>query len=80
MLELDNVGQALTRLDDDEKDTITTNDSVGRPHQNSIVSEPGVYRQADGEGYSYYAYPLPTKGVVIGDPPCRPITLLTPAR
>ncbi|MDQ7789591.1 MAG: phage antirepressor KilAC domain-containing protein [Clostridia bacterium] len=43
ILELDNVGQALTRLDDDEKGTIILNDGTpGNPNM-AIVNEPGLY-------------------------------------
>lgn len=42
-LELDNVGQALSSLDDDEKNTIIINDGIpGNPNR-AIVSEPGIY-------------------------------------
>lgn len=42
-LELDNVGQALTRLDNDEKDEIISNDVVGRKQNMWFVNEPGFY-------------------------------------
>lgn len=47
-LELPNVSQALKRLEDDEKDDITTNDvvftdSIGRQQKMLIISESGVY-------------------------------------
>ena len=43
ILELDNVGQALTRLDDDEKGTVILNDGTpGNPNM-AIVNEPGLY-------------------------------------
>lgn len=43
MLELSNVGQALARLDDDEKSSITLNDGTpGNPNR-AIVSESGLY-------------------------------------
>jgi prophage antirepressor-like protein len=43
VLEIGNVPDACGRLDDDEKDTIVSTDSVGRPHQQLIVSESGLY-------------------------------------
>jgi anti-repressor protein len=43
ILELDNVGQALSRLDGDEKDTIILNDGTpGNPNM-VVVNEPGLY-------------------------------------
>lgn len=43
VLELSNVGQALARLDDDEKSSITLNDgTLGNPNR-AIVSESGLY-------------------------------------
>lgn len=43
VLELNNVGQALARLDDDEKSSITLNDGTpGNPNR-AIVSESGLY-------------------------------------
>lgn len=43
VLELSNVGQALARLDDDEKSSITLNDRTpGNPNR-AIVSESGLY-------------------------------------
>lgn len=43
VLELSNVGQALARLDDDEKSSITLNDGTpGNPNR-AIVSESGLY-------------------------------------
>ncbi len=43
ILELANVGQALSRLDDDERNTITLNDGTpGNPNV-AIVNEPGLY-------------------------------------
>lgn len=43
VLELSNVGQALARLDDDEKSSITLNDGIpGNPNR-AIVSESGLY-------------------------------------
>ena len=43
VLELNNVGQALTRLDDDEKSSITLNDGTPGSPNKSIVSESGLY-------------------------------------
>lgn len=43
VLELSNPSQAISRLDDDEKDVIISNDSVGRKQDMVIVSEPGMY-------------------------------------
>lgn len=43
VLDIDNVSQALRRLDDDEKNTITINDGIpGNPNL-SIISESGLY-------------------------------------
>lgn len=43
ILELPNVGQALSRLDEDEKNTIILNDGTpGNPNM-SIANEPGLY-------------------------------------
>lgn len=42
ILELDNSSQALTRLDADEKNTITLNEGIGNPLK-SVVSESGLY-------------------------------------
>ncbi|MDD3337160.1 MAG: Bro-N domain-containing protein [Eubacteriales bacterium] len=42
VLGLDNNRQALTRLDDDEKDVIS-NDTLGGKQQMSIINEPGLY-------------------------------------
>ena len=41
-LGLENVGEALSRLDDDDKNTIILNDGVGNPKK-SIINEPGLY-------------------------------------
>lgn len=38
-----NVSQALSRLDDDEKDDIILNDTIGRPQKMSVVTESGLY-------------------------------------
>lgn len=42
VLEIGNPSQALSRLDDDEKNTIILNEGIGNP-QKSIVNEPGLY-------------------------------------
>lgn len=42
-IETKNVGQALTRLDDDEKDVIILNDVIGRPQEMVIISESGLF-------------------------------------
>lgn len=42
-LELSNVGQAVSRLDDDEKSDIILNDAAGRPNRFVIVNESGLY-------------------------------------
>ena len=42
-LEINNSRQAVSRLDDDEKDDVTTNDVIGRIQKMTIVSESGVY-------------------------------------
>ena len=46
VLELNNVSQALTRLDDDEKSSITLNDGTPGSPNKSIVSESGLYALA----------------------------------
>lgn len=43
VLGLNNVGQALTRLDDDEKSSITLNDGTPGTPNKAIVSESGLY-------------------------------------
>ena len=43
VLELSNVGQALARLDDDEKSSITLNDGTSGNPNRAIVSESGLY-------------------------------------
>lgn len=43
VLELNNVSQALTRLDGDEKSSITLNDGTPGSPNKSIVSESGLY-------------------------------------
>lgn len=42
VLDLGNPSQALSRLDDDEKNTITLNEGIGNPEK-SIVNEYGLY-------------------------------------
>lgn len=42
VLEVGNTSQALSRLDDDERNTIILNDGIGNP-QKSVVSESGLY-------------------------------------
>lgn len=46
-LELNNSAQALSRLDEDERNTIILNEGIGNP-QKSIVSESGLYSLALG--------------------------------
>lgn len=43
ILELSNVGQALARLDEDEKNSIILNDGTPGSPNKAIVSEPGIY-------------------------------------
>ena len=43
VLEIENSRMAMQRLDDDEKDTVSLTDGVGRPHVYSVVNEPGMY-------------------------------------
>lgn len=43
VLELNNVSQALSRLDDDEKQNIILNDGISRNPNRAIVSESGLY-------------------------------------
>ncbi len=43
ILELSNVGQALSRLDEDEKNSIILNDGTPGSPNKAIVSEPGIY-------------------------------------
>lgn len=40
---VNNPRQALSRLDDDEKDDVILNDAIGRPQKTTIISEPGLY-------------------------------------
>lgn len=42
-LDIANTAVATTRLDEDEKVTISLTDSVGRPHQTTIINEFGLY-------------------------------------
>lgn len=43
VLQLTNVGQALARLDEDEKGDIILNDVSGRPQAQKYLTEPGLY-------------------------------------
>jgi prophage antirepressor-like protein len=43
VLDIKNTSDALSRLDDDEKDGVVLNDTIGRPQQTAIVNEPGLY-------------------------------------
>ncbi|MGE5623818.1 MAG: Bro-N domain-containing protein [Methanocella sp.] len=43
ILEIGNPSQALARLDEDEKDTLISNDTVGRPQEMLFVTEAGLY-------------------------------------
>jgi len=43
VLEINNSRQALSRLDDDEKDGVIINDTIGRQPQVQIVNESGLY-------------------------------------
>jgi anti-repressor protein len=42
-LGIGNPRQAVTRLDDDEKDAVILNDAIGRPQETTIVNESGLY-------------------------------------
>lgn len=42
ILEIGNPSQALSRLDEDERNTIISNEGIGNP-QKTIVNEPGLY-------------------------------------
>ena len=46
ILEISNPSQAATRLDDDEKHTLTQNEGIAGPQVQSltVISEPGLYR------------------------------------
>jgi hypothetical protein len=43
-LTIGNLRDALSRLDDDEKDGVGIADAIGRLQQTTIISEPGLYR------------------------------------
>ena len=43
VLELGNTAQAVSRLDDDERDGIISDDTVGRSNRLTIISESGLY-------------------------------------
>lgn len=43
VLQLSNVGQAIARLDEDEKGDIILNDVSGRPQAQKYLTEPGLY-------------------------------------
>lgn len=43
VLGIDNSRQALSRLDDEEKDDVILNDAIGRPQNTAVVSESGLY-------------------------------------
>lgn len=45
-LGISNHRDALTRLDDDEKDDVGITDTIGRTQKNSIVNESGLYKLA----------------------------------
>jgi prophage antirepressor-like protein len=42
-LEINNSRQAVSRLEDDERDDVITNDAIGRSQSTTVVSESGVY-------------------------------------
>lgn len=42
-LELSNPRQAVSRLDEDERDAVTLNDAMGRPQEVTTISESGLY-------------------------------------
>lgn len=42
-LSLDNIGQALARIDDQDKDNIIINDAIGRQRKISVINESGLY-------------------------------------
>lgn len=44
ILELKNPSQAISKLKDNQKDTLILNDTVGRKNELSIVSETGLYK------------------------------------
>jgi prophage antirepressor-like protein len=43
VLDIDNPRQAATRLDEDEKGAVISNDGIGRPQQFTIINESGLY-------------------------------------
>jgi anti-repressor protein len=43
ILEIGNVSQAISRLDDDEKHDVITNDVTGRPQETAFINESGLY-------------------------------------
>lgn len=43
ILEVKNSRQALSHLDDDEKDSVTLNDAIGRARNTPVVNESGMY-------------------------------------
>ena len=43
VLEITNSRDALSRLDDDEKDDVGITDAIGRQQQTNVVNEPGLY-------------------------------------
>lgn len=42
-LDIGNSRQAVTRLDDDEKNTVTLNDGIPGNPEKTVVNEPGLY-------------------------------------
>ncbi|MGN5373289.1 BRO family protein [Sphingomonas hankookensis] len=42
-LEIGNSRQAVSRLEEDERDCVTTNDAIGRDRETTVISESGVY-------------------------------------
>ena len=44
VLEISNSRDAVSRLDDDEKDAVGITDTIGRQQQMTVVNEPGLYR------------------------------------
>lgn len=43
VLEISNSRDALTRLDEEERDAVVSSDTMGRPQQMNIINESGVY-------------------------------------
>ncbi len=43
VLEIKNVSDAISRLDDDEKDAVGITDTIGREQQMTVISESGLY-------------------------------------